>query len=598
MNTPATPHTPTTPFSVPKRAHGRRLGDFGTLFPAEQILLAECERGQVARIGNVVPTDGTDRNKIVRASFLRFLLLGGDEQAPVHEKGVQLFGAWIQGELDLRNCLVPYGMKLEKCKFDESIIARDAHIAGPLFLSGSHLRQGLRADRLKCDSSVFLRDDFRSAAKVRLAGAHIGGSLSCAGGQFEPGEKEDHALSADRAVINGGVFLVRPFKATGTVRFIGAEIGDNFVCSGGLFEPKEGVALSVESAVVKGGVFLDKEFKATGTVRLLGAQIGDNLTCNGGDFFAPSGDQLSFENSTIKGRLFLRNLIQPARINATSAQVGVMVDDPAAWAKDSNLSGLVYKSISGSAPTDAARRIAWLKQQSDYALGVDKKKQGFRPQPWKQLQKVLREMGHEADARLVSIEFENQLLVADRIEQITDANKTKNVIPFIRRHFLRCLHRLLGTLAGYGYRPLRLFMSMVAIWLLFAAVYWHLALPPYSAIGPTDPLVFQNRDYRACTDASKGNWFLCNSLPAEYTTFSPLAYSLDILLPLVDLGQEKSWGPLVPTPKQPMYGEFFSISAAHFVRLLNWIEILYGWVASLLFVAIVSGMSRRSEMDK
>jgi hypothetical protein len=110
--------------------------------------------------------------------------------------------------------------------------------------------------------------------------------------------------------------------------------------------------------------------------------------------------------------------------------------------------------------------------------------------------------------------------------------------------------------------------------------------------------VFQNPDYCACTDASKGNWFLCNSLPAEYTTFSPLAYSLDILLPLVDLGQEKSWGPLVPTPKQPIYGEFFSFSAAHFVRLLNWIEILYGWIASLLFVAIVSGMSRRSEMEK
>ena len=63
-------------------------------------------------------------------------------------------------------------------------------------------------------------------------------------------------------------------------------------------------------------------------------------------------------------------------------------------------------------------------------------------------------------------------------------------------------------------------------------------------------------------------------LPAEYTTFSPLAYSLDILLPLVDLGQKKPW-----------------------VRLLNWFEILYGWIASLLFVAIVSGISRRSETE-
>ena len=71
-----------------------------------------------------------------------------------------------------------------------------------------------------------------------------------------------------------------------------------------------------------------------------------------------------------------------------------------------------------------------------------------------------------------------------------------------------------------------------------ALVYWWLALPPYNALGPTAPLVFQNAAYAACTEENKGNWMLCKSLPAEYTTFSPLAYSLDILLPLVDLGQK------------------------------------------------------------
>ena len=91
---------------------------------------------------------------------------------------------------------------------------------------------------------------------------------------------------------------------------------------------------------------------------------------------------------------------------------------------------------------------------------------------------------------------------------------------------------------------------------------------------------------------------LCKSLPAEYTTFSPLAYSLDILLPLVDLGQEKHWGPLIPTPERHFVVELFSFSPAHGVRLLNWFEILYGWIASLLFVAIVSGISRRSETEK
>jgi len=69
------------------------------------------------------------------------------------------------------------------------------------------------------------------------------------------------------------------------------------------------------------------------------------------------------------------------------------------------------------------------------------------------------------------------------------------------------------------------------------------------------------------------------------------------LLPLVDLGQEKRWGPLVPAPTREFFGELLLLSPPHWVRLLNWFQILYGWAASLLFVAIVSGMSRRSEME-
>lgn len=792
MNTPAAPNTPTTPMAAHKRAYGRSLADFGTLLPAEQILLAKCAHGEMARIGDAVPVDSSDPNKVVRASFLRFLLLGGDEQAPVHEQGVQLVGAWIQDQLDLTNCLLPHGMTLLECKFDEPFVAIDAHIAGLLNLSGSHLLRGLHADRLRCDSGVFLLNGFQSYAEVRLLGAQIDGSLACSAGQFEPKEgdalsadgavvkgsiflnkqfkaigkvrligtqigicldcsagrfepkegdalsadgaivkgdvflvekfkatgtvrllgaqiggdmtcsagqfepkegqalsaeravvkgsvfldeqfkatgpvrflgaqiggnlecsnglfepkegnalsadgavvkgdvylnkqfkatgavrflgtqiggdlacstgkfepKEGNALSADRAVVKGSVFLTKQFKATGAVRLFGAQIGGNLVCSGGLFEPKEGDALCADGVVVKGDVFLKKQFKATGTVRFSGAQIGGDLSCTGGQFSVRSEDVFHLQTAIIQGGLLLRSLPSPVRVNAASAQVGLLVDEPTAWAKDSILNGLVYESFGGTAPTDAAHRITWLKQQSDKALGQDETKHGFRPQPWKQLQKVLREMGHDADARDVGVAFEKQLRQADRIGQITDVQKTINIIPLVRRLCLRGLHWVFGALAGYGYRPMRLFVSMAVIWLLCACVYWWLALPPHNALGPTDPLVFQNPAYAACTAANKGNWFLCGPLPAEYTTFSPLAYSLDILLPLVDLGQEKAWGALVPTPESKPFVELFSFTAAHLVRLLNWFEILCGWVASLLFVAIVSGMSRRSEIDE
>lgn len=694
MNTPATPCTSTTPSPVPKRAYGRKLSDFGDLRPAEKILLNQSAQGKIAEIGNGVPADSSDYNKNIRASFLRFLLLGGDEQAPVHERGVQLSSAWIQDELNLENCRVLHGMKLTKCKFENSIITRDAHIAGPLVLSGSHLLQGLSADRLRCDSGVFLQNGFQSFAEVKLSGAQIGGNLDCSDGLFEP--KEGLALSAEGAFINGGVFLNKQFKASGEVGLLSAQIGGNLECSGGQFQPKEGDALSFDRAVVKGSVFLDKEFKASGEVRLLGAQIGGllactgahfdpikglalsadravvngsvfldkqfkatgevrllgakiggnlvcsggkfepkvgygisadgvvvkgdvtlnarfkstghirltgaqiggNLDCSGGQFSASILDVLLLQSATIQNGLILRALPYPVCINATATQIGALVDEPTAWAKGSILDGLVYRSLAGTAPTNAALRIAWLKQQSDEDLGEDKPKQGFRPQPWKQLQKVLREMGHEADAREVGVAFEDQLRKADRIGQITDASKAKNIIPAMRRQCFRGLHWLFGALTGYGYRPMRLFLSIVVVWLFCALAYWWLALPPNNALGPTDPLVFQNPVYAVCTAANNGNWFLCGPLPAEFTTFSPLAYSLDILLPLVDLGQEKSWGPLVPTPDRHFFVELFSFNPGHWVRLLNWIETLYGWVASLLFVAIVSGMSRRSEMDK
>ena len=68
----------------------------------------------------------------------------------------------------------------------------------------------------------------------------------------------------------------------------------------------------------------------------------------------------------------------------------MLSDEANAWAKGSTLAGLVYKSLGGKASTDAATRIKWLKLQRDQDLGEDEPKQGFRPQPWKQLQKVLR----------------------------------------------------------------------------------------------------------------------------------------------------------------------------------------------------------------
>jgi hypothetical protein len=408
--------------------------------------------------------------------------------------------------------------------------------------------------------------------------------------------KEGNALSADGAAIKGNVFLSDGFKATGKVRLLGAQIGGNLQCDGGQFDVKEGDALA-DRAVVKGSVFLSGGFRATGQVRLLGMWIGGNLECDGGQFEVQEGNALALDRAVVRGAWHLYDLPQPARVDASHADVAVLADELAAWAPDSVLDGLHYTALGGRASTSGMDRLKWLRRQRDDHLGKAGGGANFRPQPWRQVQRVLREMGYTEDAKQVGIAFEDHLRALGQLGQSPPGTPA----PFARlkRVVAQGAHYAFGKLAGYGYRPIRLVAWMVSVWFLFGAFYWWLALPPRSALVPSDPLVFQNKSYDECLPdhpVKPGNWYLCDPLRGEYATFSPLAFSLDVMLPLVDLGQEKTWGAFVPTPKKNPLEELFAyFHWGHAARLLIWLETLFGWLSSLLLVAIVSGFSRRND---
>jgi hypothetical protein len=621
------------------KPQGRTLEEFKPLGPAEQQLLEACQKGVVAVLGTEVPESATDALR-VRAAFLRFLLLGGSKQAPVHERGVRLLGAFVEGLLDVTGCRIAANVGLQRCRFDTRVLAQDAQVEGLLTFEGSHLAGGLDAGRLRCSAGVYLRNGFKATGEVRLPGAKIGDDLDCKGGQFEvkigdalsadgavvkgdvflgygfkatgrvrllgaqiggdlnctAGQfkvKEGDALSADGAVVKGSVFLRDGFKATGQVRLLGARIGAFLACTRGQFEVKEGDALLADRAVVKGVVHLSDGFKATGQVKLLGAQVGGDLVCAGGQFEAKEGDALILQKAVVRGAWLIYGLSPAARINARHADVAVLVDELAAWAPGSVLDGLRYAAIAGKAPTRGTDRLEWLRRQRADHLGNT----GFCPQPWRQVQRVLRDMGHTEDAKQVGIAYEDHLRAIGRIGLAPPG--TPGPIRWLKRVAAKSAHYGFGKLAGYGYRPIRLVGWMVSVWLLCGAGYWYLALPPRSALAPSDPLVFLNSSYEECQPDRKekpGNWFLCGPLRGEYATFSPLAFSLDVMLPLVDLGQEKSWGAFVPTPKDNPVEELFGhFHWGHAARLLIWLQTLFGWLSSLLLVAIVSGFSRRNE---
>lgn len=94
---------------------------------------------------------------------------------------------------------------------------------------------------------------------------------------------------------------------------------------------------------------------------------------------------------------------------------------------------------------------------------------------------------------------------------------------------------------------------------------------------------------------SKNNWYYCADLPSEYTTLSPFAYSLDVVLPIVDLQQQQDWAPMTPTPKSGFFDEIMDFSWQHATRMAIWIETLFGWLLSSFLLAILSGMVRKND---
>lgn len=594
--------------------HGRWLGDLEGKQPlseAEKALIAACARGvawEPAGWDEVRPETEIPANS-VRAALIRFLLLGGDSLNPVHERGVTLGGAWIAGELDLYQADCAVRLALIRCNFDkvpnfraatlpelvmsgsavpginaDRLIVKGGASLGDGFeatsevrLLGAHIGDdldcvggtfankngtALNADGIVVKGSVLLRDGFEAMGEVRLLTADIGGALSCSGGAFMNGN--GFAFNADGVIVKGNVFLSDGFAATGEVRLLGADIGGDLYCSGGTFANGNGDALSADRMIVKGSVFLDSDFEATGKVRLLSADIGSSLYCHGGIFTNGNGKALSADRMIVNGDFFLLEAKITGAISLASVKVGTMTDDTACWASGGHfLDGFQYDRIAG--PTDAETRIDWLKKQQE-----DHLKDDFSPQPWHQLIKVLRDMGHLHEASVVAIAMQNALRKAKKIKGIRNP-----------------LHWVYGKLAGYGYRPMNTVVAMAFVWLVMGFAFWAGA-DGYAAIGPANPVITSEALYpdagQLCghgNETGKTRWTECAGVPDEYSTFQPFIYSLDLILPLVDLQQESDWAPIAEGPTGR------DLLAGAILRWLMWFEILFGWTASLILVAVL-----------
>ncbi len=557
-----------------------RLADFRPLLPAEQTVVAGLPSGDLDRLGDGTRPDAAGEDRLVRAAFLRFLLLGGDEDCRPHEKGIRLAGARIAGTLDLEACRVVRDIGLTNCRFDSTPVFNSAVIER-LFLDGSAM-PGLHAERLQARGGLYLRGA-ELDGELRLVTATFGGNVLCDGTVFRPvsGPAIDaEGIEARRLHLRGAL-------CDGPLILTGAELVGDLDCAGMTVTAGDRDIAVDARAVDIGGSVIFRGARIDGAVNLLAARIRADLNCNAAVITHPGESALQLSRAAVGGAFFLRDgAAIDGTLAMTGASVGTIHDDAASWPKhgDLLLNRCLYKAFIGG-PVDAASRIDWLSRQSPERWGED-----FWPQPYEQLATVLQGMGHEDDARIVLIEKE-------RLQRKVRRERIGNPIA---RAFFELIDGILKVTVAYGRQPLLAFVWLFFFWLVGVLVFG--LAESQGAFRPTNPVLLRQPEWMLCGEpateqrpsATTGapahglaqpgqtqlDCFRAQWEAASFPVFSPWMYSLDNLLPVLDLEQKSVWS---PDPAKPL-GEL--------ARLYFYIQAILGWTLSLLAVAGFSGLVR------
>ena len=522
------------------------------LTAAEKQVLDELDSGEPIELGDGnVPSANPGDDQLVRARFLRWVILGceGSSEHRVHEKGVQIAGALVIGEgakynehaaLDLEGTQVACDVFLSNCWF----VAKPKMIGGQMrgvFLNGSKF-PGLEADGLTTQGDLSLRDVL-SDREVSLVGARIQGDLVCDNAELRNSDKDGNVV---------------------------------------------GPALTADGAHIRGYLFL-KEIKAFGEIGLRGAHVDRNLECDGAEFSnqdksgLPNGTALTAKGAQIEGGFLWKSGEPPiGKVDLIGASIGVIDDNGECWPAKGQLllNRCQYGAFTGE-DVNAQARLDWLDR-------VEQPEKGFEPQPYEQCAKVLREMGHQGDAKDVLIEKEK---LQRRAKRATLSG------PSLWWHGF--WDGFLASTVRYGQKPLCALFWLAGLWLAGTIAFY--AAWKTESFKPNNAFVLRAPEWVLCaTEGPRGVYlpsrqniargraapgqsqlacFRDQPEAQQFPEFNAGIYTLDVLFPLVQVEQQSHW---VPDEDRRPWGLF--------AKGLVYIEIIAGWLLSLLAVAGLSGI--------
>ncbi|MBO2451177.1 membrane-associated oxidoreductase [Actinomadura barringtoniae] len=266
-------------------------------------------------------------------------------------------------------------------------------------------------------------------------------------------------------------------------------------------------ALDLQTLTV-GSDLIAKRLHAEGMVNLRGARIPGQIDLSRARLSNPGGTALHASSCTAAEIWFRETEPIKGIVNLRHSQFDTLYATPKVWPDVVRLENLSYGTL--TPPLPASLRLPLLEREQE----------GYLPHGYEQLAAAYRRIGDDAAARTV---------------QLAKLRHHRSSLPW----YLKVWGFLQDGLVGYGFRPLRAAAWLVAL-LAVGSIVFGIQPPP---------------------ELKKG----------ESPGFNPFFYTLDLLLPIIDFGQEKAYKP------------------QHGYQYLAYTLIIAGWI---LATTIAAGITR------
>jgi hypothetical protein len=526
----------------------------------ERWVLQRVVAGEDADLRNKLLTPSA---RVITSSFVRQLLTNNIPGLKVPSYGVQIWNATVTGDLDLTSQEIPFDVRMQNCDFEGYVILLSAQFKGSLSLPWSRFhgpadfRYTTIGHRFDAENIYFLEREIEEtdesqedADKVQFNYLRVEGPVFlnsatfarpvifyAAGiaGNFEANDVHfKQSANFELMDVRGHAFFNRAVF-DGAARFFRVKVMENFEAEGARFN-NESKKADFEGLNAYAALFRSDQNKGAtvfnGPVRFYGVNTSTNLQLDDAHF----NSDVSAQNMSIKGDVFLRRAVFNDEADFWGTTVGQSFD--ASDAQFKNAQSWVYLADLKADVLDLRHTV--------FSNRINLSGLTFREVRSSGLQNFYDLIGRAMYDAGAYAALEDYYRRQGNISAANDVYITRRRRARANLSYGAWLNDLMfDGFVGYGRRP---WQVIIPILIVLSTGWW----------------MFRNKRLMQAKDEKD-----------QCRPYSPIMYSLDLFLPIVDLRAASIWEPGQSRRLAQVYLMF---------------HVIAGWVLITIFVTAITGI--------